>query len=91
MRNAGAPWITAVSQEYDGILGGDLSENSIVSDAISTHGPMLEDLVAVLESGLGFNVENFVESRRDVFGSKQAIHEMFWLWRGTPRMTCDSQ
>ena len=69
-------WITAVClvldhvvpEEYDGILGGDVSESAITSDAIKTYRPVLKDLVAIYESGLGVNIDNFVESRRDVLG-----------------------
>ena len=69
-------WITAVClvldhvvpEEYDGILGGDVSESAITSDAIKTYRPVLKDLAAIYESGLGFNIDNFVESRRDVLG-----------------------
>ena len=69
-------WITAVClvldhvvpEEYGGILGGDVSESAITSDAIKTYRPVLTDLVAIYESGLGLNIDNFVESRRDVLG-----------------------
>lgn len=69
-------WITAVCmvldhvvpEEYDGIFGGDVSESAIAGDAIKTYGPILKDLVAIHESGHGLNIDNFVESRRDVLG-----------------------
>lgn len=71
-------WISAICkvleythpEEFGNIIGGDISTKPTIGDAINTYSPVLNDLVAVHESGLGLNIENFVESRRDVLGIK---------------------
>ena len=69
-------WITAICLmlnhadpiEYDNVISEDLSDNDIIDNVMSTYGPIVKDLVAIHESGLGLNIDNFVESRRDLLG-----------------------
>lgn len=71
-------WITAICLilnhadpiEYDNVISEDHSDNEIIDNVMSTYGPIVKDLVAIDESGLGLNIDNFVESRRDLLGTR---------------------
>jgi len=73
-RNLRSTWIQAIYLMTRHVLSNkqdfDYSKNNkidgIDEEVSKTYGPVLIDLVALLKANLGLNIDNFVESRKDI-------------------------
>ncbi|CAJ1941061.1 unnamed protein product [Cylindrotheca closterium] len=59
-------WIRAIYLIMDHVVDDFDAGTSDDDEVAETYGPVLADLVAIHQSGLGLNINQFVESRRDI-------------------------
>mmetsp|Transcript_18667 Transcript_18667/g.46216 ORF Transcript_18667/g.46216 Transcript_18667/m.46216 type:complete len:293 (-) Transcript_18667:606-1484(-) len=59
-------WIRAIYLMMGHVLDDFDAETSDDDEVAQTYGPVLADLAAIHQSGLGLNIKRFVESRRDM-------------------------
>jgi hypothetical protein len=76
-------WIRAIYLMMSHVVGDFDAEISDDDKVAQTYGPVLTDLVAIHQSGLGLNINRFVESRRDILLPPKESKNILQLDDGT--------